>query len=160
MEFNELWSRSAMVFAAALLVFWASGCGIGEQRSISQFSGTWSEEAGSTFELTCNGETWTDDSTSNITLSEGTNSDLIYADDECTLEFDVDGDRATIVPGQTCEISVDDGKATTDFGSYTIEKSGETFEYDARGDVLYEFDNGSEADCNFRSEGTATKVSD
>lgn len=151
----------------ALLVFLAA-CGT-DSTPGEQFFGTWMYNAGSSTTVTCpNSAPDTTADTGSFTVTEGTTSDIIVvppAGDKCPPQkYDVNGNTATIVPGQTCMYTENDpqlgsvmvnGAFAT--GTFTLGADKKTVSGQGAGTVMLTAAAGT-ANCSVTTVLTATKV--
>jgi hypothetical protein len=101
------------------------GC---DDARFGEFVGTWRFEPGSTGLTACSdGSSATDPLTGGPRLEEGSDSDLIRVTEDCSILFDVEGDTASALAGQTCEGTTDSGvnfMGVFDSDVYTLEGDG------------------------------------
>lgn len=104
--------KSSRVMILAGVLSAAAGCS-----STDDFVGSWKYTSG-TLTTNCQGESSTDPLTGNITINEGSSSDLVLVDDQCSLKLTIDDDKATLDGSQTC-VS-DGGEITMTFNTFTF----------------------------------------
>lgn len=109
----------------ALCMMAMAACGDGESSS-DAFIGTWTYNAGSITNTDCPDNQFdsNEPQTGSFQITEGTASDLIVvpqAGDKCpAIRYDVNGNIATIQPGQTCAYTENTtGGAVMVMGAYT-----------------------------------------
>lgn len=97
------------------------GCGGGK----SDFVGTWSETGSLT--ATCGSHTQTSTISGNTTLVEGTDADLVSTSSNgCNIKFNVSGNVATAVAGQSCTSGNTTFTITTDVITLSSDKKSFT----------------------------------
>jgi hypothetical protein len=91
--------RLAVGLASVLAL---SGCAKG-----GAFVGTWTYGSGSAATIDCGGGANNDTLVGNVTIIGGSTSDIVLAQPSgCNLNFSVSGTTATLVPNQSCSISL------------------------------------------------------
>jgi len=112
-------SSRVMILAGVLTA--AVGCS-----STDDFVGSWKYTSGN-ITTNCEGQSGTEALTGNITINEGSSSDLVLVDDDCSLKLKIDGDKATLDGSQSCTMSVSGGTLSMTINSFTFTTSdGET----------------------------------
>lgn len=121
-------SSRVMILAGVLTA--AVGCS-----GTDDFVGSWKYTSG-TETWNCEGESSTEPLSGNITINEGSSSDLVLVDDDCSLKLAIDGDKATLDGSQSCTVSEAGATGTMTVNSYTFTTSdGETARLSASGTV-------------------------
>lgn len=106
----------------------AMGCS-----STDDFVGSWKFTSGAMI-LTCDGQTDTSAVTGNVTINEGSTSDLVIVDDQCSIKLKVDGETATLDGAQSCTGNAGGVTITLNYSTYTFTTSnGETGRLSAAG---------------------------
>lgn len=97
------------------------------------FVGSWKFTSGSIIS-TCDGQAQTEAITGNVTINEGSSSDLVIVDDQCSIKLKVDGETASLDGSQSCT-GVENGiTVTLNYSTYTFTTSnGETGRLSAGG---------------------------
>ena len=123
------------------------------------FVGTWLWATGVST-LTCNDGTMDSHPVSgNFTISKGTSSDLVLVEGACATRFDVDRERATVRPGETCVYYDDTVAVTAAFNTFELMLTSDiaaTVRYRA---TLTGTDSQGSFSCTDDLNGTVTKVS-
>ena len=143
----------------------AGGCGFEaeeDQSSVDDFTGLWSWNSGSNIDENCPSNSYTASQTGNFTIVESSSADIVLSGDDCNYEFDVNGDRATIVSGQTCEQQVQAGDGslvdvTWEWSVWTLELSGDSVTASGNGTTTYKGP-GGEMDCSVSLNGSLSRV--
>jgi hypothetical protein len=100
------------------------GCGSGDSGGHDDaFVGTWQFTSGTTT-TTCAGQSETEISAGNLTLSTGISSDLVMMEDDCSLRFDIVGDTASLLPGQVCSTITNGASVNLTFTAMTFTVNG------------------------------------
>jgi hypothetical protein len=91
--------------------------------STDDFVGTWKVTSGQTL-YNCEGTALApEQATGTITFSEGSSSDLIMVQEECTFKFDVDDERASLAGSHSCTTSIEGSTAIVNTSSLTFSTS-------------------------------------
>lgn len=155
--------RTLMAFCGLVVIVVAgAGCGFFGAH-IDGFTGTWSWDGGSALDINCPGESFTETQSGNVSLIEGADADVVFSNDDCSWNYDVDGDTASIIPGQSCEYDRytqqgDRVENTIEWSSYTLNRSGESMTVSANGTLTLEDQHGNRVDCSLSLNGSMTKV--
>jgi hypothetical protein len=142
--------KSSRVMILAGVLSAAAGCS-----STDDFVGSWKYTSG-TSTITCSGEDpITDNLTGNITINEGSSSDLILVDAECSLKLSMDGDKASLDGSQTCVNS--DGSLTVTFTAFTFKVDDTTAHLSSSGTASVNV-GGSTVNCTISASGDLEKL--
>lgn len=123
--------------------------------STDDFVGSWKYTSG-TMTTNCQGDSSTDALTGNITINEGSSSDLVLVDDECSLKLTIDGDKATLDGSQTCVSA--GGEISLTFTSFTFTTDdGETARLSSSGTATVST-GGASVTCTLSGSGDLEKL--
>jgi hypothetical protein len=104
----------------SLTVAFGAGCGSSDGFGREEdFVGTWQYTSG-TRTTTCAGQSQTEIATGNLALSTGISSDLVMVDETCSLRFDIIGNTASLIPGQSCNAISNGSSMSIAFTALTI----------------------------------------
>ena len=139
---------------AMVAVLGLVGCG----DDIDDFTGTWSWNDGSSASGSCEGESFNESLSGNVSIIEGSTSDLVVSDDDCNWNFDIEGDDANIVAGQSCEHELQ-----TEIGVIGVTEYWSTFVLSVNADSMTVSGSGtleieSGGSCSTSISGTLTRV--
>lgn len=144
--------KSARVMILAGVLASAAGCS-----STDDFVGSWKYTSG-TITTNCEGESGTEGLTGNITINEGSSSDLVLVDDDCSLKLTIDGDKATLDGSQSCTTSLEGGTATLTINNFTFTTDdGETARLSSNGTATIS-GGGISVTCTVTSSGDLEKL--
>lgn len=123
------------------------------------FSGTWTYNMGSSVTITCPGRSSTAALAGNEEFRDGTDSDLVLVSrNGCNLKIDLSGDRADVVPGQSC-VEIENGVTeTTTFNTASYTLQGDMLSFNLAGTVRL-LGPGGDVTCTFSGSATLRKVS-
>jgi len=136
------------VFVCAVIAI--AGCGFEDTADVEEFAGTWSWNDGSSRDINCPNGNVVQSFDGNETFVEGNNSDLVLATDGCNLDFNVSGNTASIVSGQSCEFDNEEHF----WSNWTFTRSGDQLSVSASGTI--ELDSGEE--CSLSINGSLNRV--
>ena len=143
----------------SLIALLATGCG----PTAASFKGLWTYSSGaSSTTCTVNGRpaASTGEPKGNEVLSGGTDSDLVLVDASgCNLKFNLAGNQATAIPGQTCTST--SGNVTTYIKviTYTLTLSADRASYAEAANLSFtESGPGGVAECVFNSNAQLNKT--
>ena len=158
--------KTVAAIACGVLVMSGVGCGdssgdTGQASTTDQYRGVWSPSAGS-LTITCGNDTFTSTVTGNIEFIGGSDSDLVYTDDQgCNFKFNATDSKASVQPGQSCtyEDTSDNGtqfEAAISPTQWSFEQSSDTTLTESLNGSMTLTPKGSSnsVDCNI--SGTAT----
>jgi len=149
--------RLVSVVAFAVLAVWASGCGLvlgiedvptpnadaaGAGQRAAPFLGSWTSAA-ATQTVDCEGTVETTHPSASVSIRAGTDSDLVFADDECAMRANVSGDTATLFTGEPCRHENGAASFTYSYGdgtTFTLGSDRNTAAFDANGELVSEAD--------------------
>jgi hypothetical protein len=118
--------------------------------STDDFVGTWKYTSGS-MNVICGSDTLPPITLSgNITINEGSSSDLILVDEECSIKLTIDGDKATLDGSQTC---VAQGGDSLTYSAHTFTVDDTTARLSANGSARVQG-----VDCTFSGSGDLEKL--
>lgn len=137
--------KSTRVMILAGVLASAAGCS-----STDDFVGTWKFTSGET-KANCQGLSNEEDLSGNITITEGSSTDIILVDSDCSVPMDIDGDKASIDGSQTCVFPGGDSLTFTSFSFTTSD--GESARWSASGTAR-----SSGVDCTFSQSADLEKL--
>lgn len=118
--------------------------------STDDFVGSWKYTSGS-MNVTCGNEPPVPITLSgNVTINEGSSSDLILVDEECSLKLSIDGDKASLDGSQTC---VAEGGDSLTYSAFTFTVDDTTARLSASGSARFQG-----IDCTFSGSGDLEKL--
>lgn len=121
--------KSGVLCVIGCFVIAFAGCGFEDTADIDGFTGTWNWNDGSSMDVNCPNGNDVQSLGGNDTFVEGNSSDLVMIGDECNLDFDVTGNTASIVSGQSCK----NDDAELFWSSWTFSRSGNHMTVSASG---------------------------
>ena len=109
-------SLSTLVTFSLFSILAMAGCGSSDSGGSDKFVGTWKFTSGTTT-INCPGlAVQTEPVTGNISVNQGSTSDLVMVDEQCSLKFDVKASTtASAVPAQSCTVTGTDGTMVSTF---------------------------------------------
>jgi hypothetical protein len=155
------------MFRAAILSFSViaivlGGCTSGADPT-EDFLGTWTRATGS-YTVTCGNNTESGGMGGMVRFEEGVTAPLIVSDPDCTFNFDMQADEATVVLGQSCALN---GK-TSRGSQYTVVIAPTEWLFSPRDDtnmsergtstMTYHFTSGEITTCVFSHTASLTKI--
>lgn len=144
--------KSTRVMILAGVLASAAACS-----STDDFVGSWKYSSG-TITTNCEGNSDTEGLTGNITINEGSSSDLVLVDEDCSLKLKVDGEKATLDGSQTCTTSLEGGTLSLTVNSFTFTTDdGETARLSSSGTATLS-SGGSAVTCTVTSSGDLDKL--
>lgn len=118
--------------------------------STDDFVGSWKYTSGS-MNITCgNSDPITVTLSGNVTINEGSSSDLILVDEDCSLKLKTDGDKASLDGSQTC--TAEGGDSLT-YSAFTFTVDDTTARLSASGSARVQG-----VDCTFSGSGDLEKL--
>jgi hypothetical protein len=142
----------AVLMPVAALALVLSGCGSSSSSGgdASDWVGNWME--GGTQSTTCGAVSGTTQLSGLVVFSTGTKAGTIQTlANDCTLVWDVSGNKATLESGQACTVSIDGANATVGWTASSLMLTGSTTMTGIAGGAAT---NG----CSFTQEITMTKM--
>ncbi len=144
--------KSAKVMVLAGILSAAAGCS-----STDDFVGSWKYTSG-TVTTNCEGQTSTESLSGNITINEGSSSDLVLVDDECSIKLSADGEKATLDGSQTCVSTGNGLTVSLTVNSFTFTTSdGETARLSSNGTATVS-GGGASSTCTVNSSADLEKL--
>lgn len=114
-------SLSTLATFSLLSILAMAGCGSSDSGGSDRFVGTWKFTSG-TLTVNCPGmAVETVPVTGNLVVNEGSTSDLVVVDDQCSLKFDIKGSTtASAIPAQSCTTTGTNGTEVDTFNEVVM----------------------------------------
>ena len=125
----------------------------------TDFTGTWTYNAGASGTISCSTGNDTLNFTGNEEFRDGTDSDfVVVSSNGCNIKVNVTGNRADAVPGQSCASTSGGVTTTITFNSLSYTADKDVLSFAAAGTINLMGPNG-EATCTLSGSATLHKVS-